>query len=56
MQKTVTLGQFLDLIDSNRESERYVNIIDENGNVLVRGMVCYDAWEEDRLIMSTKYG
>ena len=50
MKKTVTLGQFLDLIDSNRESERYVNIIDENGNVLVRGMVCYDAWEEDRLI------
>lgn len=51
MKKTVTLGQFLDLIDSNRESDEYVNIMSD-GKVLVRGMVCYDAWEEDRLINS----
>lgn len=52
MKKTVTLGQFLDLIDRNRESEEHVNIMNCNGEVLVRGMVCYDAWEEDRLINS----
>ena len=52
MKKTVTLGQFLDLIDSNRFSEEHVNIMNGNGEVLVRGMVCYDAWEEDRLINS----
>lgn len=52
MKKTVTLGQFLDLIDSNRESGDYINIMDGNGEVLVRGKVCYDAWEEDRLINS----
>lgn len=52
MEKTVTLGQFLDLIDSNRESEEHVNIMNGNGQVLVRGMVCYDALEEDRLINS----
>lgn len=52
MKKTVTLGQFLDLIDSNRESEEYINIMNDNGEVLVHGMVCYDAWEEDRLINS----
>ena len=52
MKKTVTLGQFLDLIDSNRFSEEHINIMNENGEVLVRGMVCYDAWEEDRLINS----
>lgn len=51
-KKTVTLGQFLDLIDCNRESEEHVNIMNGNGEVLVRGMVCYDAWEEDREINS----
>lgn len=53
MKKTITLGQFLDLIDSNRYSEEHINIMDGgNGEVLVRGMVCYDAWEENRLINS----
>ena len=51
-KKPVTLGQFLDLIDSNRESEEYINIMDGNSKVLIRGMVCYDAWEENRLINS----
>ena len=52
MRNPVTLGQFLDLIDVNRESEEHINLMNENGEVLVRGMVCYDAWEEDRLINS----
>ena len=39
-------------IDSNRFSEEHINIMNGNGEVLVRGMVCYDAWEEDRLINS----
>lgn len=51
-KKPVTLGQFLDLIDSNRESEEYINIMEGNSKVLIRGMVCYDAWEENRLINS----
>ena len=52
MKKTVTLGQFLDLIDSNRASGEYINIMNGNLEVLVRGMVSYDAWEENRLINS----
>lgn len=53
MRNPVTLGQFLDLIDVNRESEEHINImLGSNGEVLVRGMVCYDAWEEDREINS----
>ena len=51
-RKPVSLGQFLDLIDPNRESEEHINIMDGNSKVLIRGMVCYDAWEEDRLINS----
>lgn len=52
-RKPVTLGQFLDLIDANRESEEHINImLGSNCEVLVRGMVCYDAWEEDREINS----
>lgn len=47
----VTLGQFLDLIDFNRESEEHINIM-EDSNVLLRGMVRYDNWEEDRYINS----
>lgn len=52
MSKPVTLGQFLDLIDRNRYSEEHINLMNGNGEVLVRGMVCYDAWEEDREINS----
>ena len=29
----VTVGQLLDLMDKNRESEEVVNIMDHNGNV-----------------------
>ena len=52
MSNPVTLGQFLDLIDRNRYSEEHINLMGKNGEVIVRGMVSFDYWEEDREINS----
>jgi hypothetical protein len=41
----VTVGQLLDLIDNNRESEEVVNIMDHNGNVQCKAMVCSEIWD-----------
>ena len=35
----ITLGQILDLIDSNRESDEMVEIMDHNGEVQCQAMV-----------------
>ena len=43
--KDVTLGQILDLIDNNRESEEMVEIMDHNGQVQCRAMVCSVIWQ-----------
>lgn len=50
----VTVGQLLDLIDKNRESEEVVNIMDHNGNVQCKAMVCSEIWDglEDRTVNS----
>jgi hypothetical protein len=50
----VTVGQLLDLIDNNRESEEVVNIMDNNGNVQCKAMVCSEIWDglEDRTVNS----
>lgn len=43
--REVTVEQFMDLIDNSRESEEYVEILDENGNVRVKAMCCSDIWD-----------
>lgn len=50
----VTVGQLLDLMDKNRESEEVVNIMDHNGNVQCKAMVCSEIWDglEDRTVNS----
>lgn len=50
----ITLGQILDLIDNNRESEETVEIMDHNGNVQCRAMVCSVVWQgiEDKTVNS----
>lgn len=50
----VTVGQLLDLMDNNRESEEVVNIMDNNGNVQCKAMVCSEIWDglEDRTVNS----
>ena len=41
----ITLGELLDLIDNNRESEEIVNIMDGcNGQVEIKGMVKSKLW------------
>ena len=52
--KKVTVGQLLDLMDKNRESEEVVNIMDNNGNVQCKAMVCSEIWDglEDRTVNS----
>ena len=52
--KDVTLGQILDLLDNNRESEEKVEIMDNNGNVQCRAMVCSVVWQgiEDKTVNS----
>lgn len=54
MTKTITVGDILNLIDSNRDSEEYVGIMNHNGNIECRAMVCSDIWDgiENRLINS----
>jgi hypothetical protein len=41
----VTVGQLLDLIDNSRESEEIINIMDHNGNVQCKAMVCSEIWD-----------
>lgn len=50
----ITLGQILDLLDNNRESEEKVEIMDNNGNVQCRAMVCSVVWQgiEDKTVNS----
>ena len=54
MKDGVTFGQILDLIDSNRDSEEEIDLMDCNGKVQMRGMVCSEVWEsiEDRTVNS----
>lgn len=54
MNKIITVGNILDLIDSNRDSEEYVRVMDNNGQVESRAMIKSDMWEsiEHRLINS----
>lgn len=39
----ITLGQILDLIDSSRESEEIVNLIDSE-QLEIKAMVCSEFW------------
>lgn len=50
----VTLGQILDLIDVNRESEEIIQLMDHNGEVEATAMVKSTIWEalENRTINS----
>lgn len=50
----VTVGQLLDLLDNSRESEEIVHIMDHNGNVQCKAMVCSEIWDglEDRTVNS----
>ena len=50
----ITLGQILDLIDNNRESEEMVEIMDHNGEVQCQAMVCSIIWQgiEEKTINS----
>ena len=50
----ITLGQILDLIDNNRESEENVEIMDKSGEVQCRAMVCSVVWAsiEDKTVNS----
>ena len=53
-EKAVTLGQLLDLIDNNRESEEMICIMNGCGKVEMRGMVCSRLWDwlEDMTVNS----
>lgn len=44
--KTVKVKDFIDLLDVNRESEEYVEILDHNGKVTLKAMVCNDVWDK----------
>lgn len=54
MSDKVTLGQLLDLIDNNRESDEIVALMDNNGQVQCRAMVCSVIWNgiEDKTVNS----
>ena len=41
----VTVGQLLDLIDNNRESEEIIHIMDNDGKVQCKAMVCSEIWD-----------
>lgn len=43
--KVIKVKDFIDLIDNDRESEEYVEILDGNGKVAVRAMVCSEVWD-----------
>jgi len=44
--KTVKVKDFIDLLDISRESEEYVEILDHNGKVAVKAMVCNEIWDK----------
>ena len=44
--KTVKVKDFIDLLDVNRESEEYVEILDQNGKVTLKAMVCNEVWDK----------
>ena len=44
--KTVKVKDFIDLLDVNRESEEYVEILDHNGKVTLKAMVCNEVWDK----------
>lgn len=48
----ITVGQILDLIDCNRESEDFVDIMNGNSVTEVHAMVCSDIWKsvENRVV------
>ncbi len=48
----ITIGQLLDLIDNDRESEEIVHIMDNNGKAQCKAMVCSEIWDgiEDRTV------
>lgn len=50
----VTLGQILDLMDNNRESESLVKLMDKDGNVEACAKVCSIVWNglENRIVNS----
>ena len=50
----ITLGEILDLIDANRESEEKVCVVNANGQNEMCGMVCSDLWmpHEKRIVNS----
>lgn len=50
----ILLGDLLDLIDQERESEEEVAIMNHNGEYDMRAKVCWDGWEgiEDRMVNS----
>ena len=56
IRNNVTVGQILDLIDNNRESEEMVHILNGNGDVEVSAMVCSMIWSdiEDRSVNSMR--
>lgn len=41
----ITLGDILGLMDSNRESEEMVCVVNANGQKEMCGMVCSNLWE-----------
>lgn len=45
--KNITVGDFLDLIDSNRESEEVVEIGDHNGGASASIQVCSEVWSAE---------
>lgn len=44
--KSVKVKDFIDLLDVNRESEEYVEILDHNGKVTLKAMVCNEVWDK----------
>lgn len=54
MSDKVTLRQILDLIDNSRESEEIVALMDCNGNIQCKAMVCSMIWQgiEDKTVNS----
>ena len=43
--KVVKVKDFIDLLDADRESEEYVEILDNNGKVALKAMVCNEVWD-----------
>ena len=41
----ILLSDFIDLIDNNRESEELIDILNHNGDIETRAMVCSEIWD-----------